>query len=292
MNEAFVSILTLAYNQEKTILRTIKSVLSQKVEFRVELIILDDCSTDMTEEIVQSISSNSQIELKYFKNKENLGPSLNGVKGLNICSAKYIAFCEGDDYWIDENKLQKQVDFLESNNQYGGVSTNNRWYFENTNRFKDSVMEAGPITFEDLCKGNRINSQTILFRKDLIKDLDWMNALKIGDWALHLLVTSQKPYYRLADITTVYRVHDGGVHSVLKEEIKVRYRIEVLIAVLKNVPLSLERKTLLKRSIRALLKQLISHNSQDQKTTRKMYFEYGGGLLNKTILKSYIHEIF
>jgi glycosyltransferase involved in cell wall biosynthesis len=292
MKKPVVSILTLAYNQEKTILNAIEGVLSQKVTFKIEHIILDDSSTDSTEEVVNSSCLNGNSILRYIRNDKNIGPSNNGLKGLNLCNGKYIAFCEGDDYWIDENKLQKQVDFLDQNPQYGGVSTNNRWFIEKENRFQDSIAAEGEITFEELSQSNTINSQTILFRRELIDKIDWLKTLKIGDWALHLLVTSQQPYYRLPDITTVYRVHEGGVHSLLKEEFKIRNRIEVLITILKHVDLTLKRKELVKASIRDLLKKLMNYNSKDLKTTRNKYFEYGGVFFNKTIFKSYIHELF
>jgi glycosyltransferase involved in cell wall biosynthesis len=286
-----VSVCVITYNQENYIKTCLESILSQKTNFDVDINIGEDCSTDSTASVIEELAG-QHSSINSLDNSSNLGVLPNFIRTLKACKGDYIAFCEGDDYWIDEDKLQKQVDFLEQHPQYGGVSTNNRWFIESEHTFKDSNVEEGEISFEDLCQSNSINSQTILFKKELISNLDWMQGLKIGDWALHLLVTSQQPYYRLPEITTVYRVHSGGVHSLLQEESKLRNRVEVLKAVLQHLELSVERQELLRVAIQELLKKILTYNPKDKTTIRKTYFEYGGGYFNKTLLKSYINEIF
>ncbi|WP_179022235.1 glycosyltransferase family 2 protein [Winogradskyella forsetii] len=287
MKNPKVSVCVLTYNQENFIKKCLESILRQQTNFDFDIVIGEDCSIDNTARVVEKLSIIYK-KINLLDNKINLGPFPNFIRTLKACKGKYIAFCEGDDYWIDERKLQKQVDFLEEHPEYGGVSTNNRWFFENENTYKNSILNEGEITFETLSESNQINSQTILFKKELIKELDWMKTLKIGDWPLHLLVSSQQPYYRLPEITTVYRVHSGGVHSLLKEEIKLRYRLEVLIAVLEHVELTDERKDLLKESIRNTLKKLIAHRPDDINSMRQKYYDFGGTFLNKSLLKSYI----
>ncbi|WP_179004942.1 glycosyltransferase family 2 protein [Winogradskyella forsetii] len=282
-----VSVCVITYNQESYIQQCLESILGQKTDFDVEIVIGEDCSSDKTATRIEKLAETNE-SINLLVNNTNLGVLPNFIRTLGACKGKYIAFCEGDDYWIDENKLQKQVDFLDEHPKYGGVSTNNRWFFENENTYKNSILNEGEISFETLSESNQINSQTILFKKELIKELDWMKTLKIGDWPLHLLVTSQQPYYRLPEITTVYRVHSGGVHSLLKEEIKLRNRLEVLIAVLEHVELTNERKELLNESIRNTLKKLISHRPGDINSIRQKYYDFGGTFLNTTLLKSYI----
>lgn len=287
MEDPKVSVCVITYNQEAYINSCLDSILEQKTDFEFEVVIGEDCSTDRTALIIGNYAKTHK-NINFLDNQKNLGAIPNFIRTLKACKGEFIAFCEGDDYWIDEHKLQKQVDFLEQNSQYGGVSTNNRWFLENENIFNDSILAEGEITFKSLSESNKINSQTMLFKKELIQDLNWMKDLKIGDWALHLLITSQQPYYRLPDITTVYRVHEGGVHSLLKEEFKIRNRAAVLIAVLENIELTAARKNLIKQSIRTLLVKLIGYNAKDINTTRKQYFNYGGTVFNKTLLKSYI----
>jgi len=286
-----VSICCLAFNHASYIEQCLDGFLAQKTNFDFEIVIHDDASTDGTAAIIETYSRKYPHIFKpllQHTNQYAIGAkTMNAQFNFPRCEGKYIATCEGDDYWIDEHKLQKQVDFLEQNPQYGGVSTNNRWFFEKENTFKDSIFEEGAIRFEDLCESNKINSQTILFKKELIEDLSWMKNLKIGDWPLHLMVTNQQPYYRFPEITTVYRVHEGGVHSLLKEEQKIRSRVGVLTVVFNSMNLTKERKELLRFSIQNLLKRLIAFYPEDLKAIRKQYFSYGGSVLNKTLFKSY-----
>ena len=287
-----VSIIVLSYNHALYIGETLQSLIDQNVEFEYEILVGDDCSSDNSRTIISQYYERFPEKIRKIFPETNLGPNANYLNCFKSTKGKYIAFCEGDDYWIDDNKLQKQVDFLEQNSQYGGVSTNSRWFFQNGNTFKDIVLDEGEIRFEDLCKSNNINSQTNMYNKELIKDLDWMKHLKIGDWALHLLITSQKPHYRLPDITSVYRVHNQGMYSLINEDIKLRQRVEVLIAASRNLELSQDRKTLLKSSIADLFKRLLNFNSQDIKLIRKNYLQYSGTYFNKTMIKSYINQLF
>ncbi|NRD20807.1 glycosyltransferase [Winogradskyella eckloniae] len=282
-----VSICVLTYNQENYIEQSLESLLGQKTNFKFDVVIGEDCSTDKTATRINALAQKHN-NITLLDNSKNLGVLPNFIRTLKACKGKYIAFCEGDDYWIDEHKLQKQVDFLEANPEYGGVSTNNRWFYEKENTYEDSILEAETITFESLGQSNKINSQTILFKKELISNLDWMTPLKIGDWPLNLLITSQQPYYRLSDVTTVYRVHEGGVHSLLKQEAKLRNVLDVLMTVLEHVDLSHERQGLIKESIVNTLVKLIAYRPNDIKYLRKKYFEYGGSFFNKTLVKSYI----
>jgi len=288
----FVSTATLTYNHGSYIRECLLGILMQKTTFPVQICIFEDCSTDNTVSIIKEFEDKyPHLFISFLQPENTWGKSTrNDAKKPYmeaVYKAKYVALCEGDDYWTDPLKLQKQVNFLEKNLNYGGVSTNNRWFFEKEKTFKDSIFEEGAITFEQLCESNKVNSQTVLYKKDVLPNMGWMSDLKIGDWALHLALTSKLPYFRIKDITTLYRVHTGGVHSLLAEEQKIRNRIDVLIAVLENLKLSNTRKELLRFSIQNLLKRLIAYDPEDLKAIRKQYFSYGGSVLNKTLFKSY-----
>lgn len=115
-----VSVIVLTYNQEKFIEKNLQGIFAQKVNFPVELIISDDCSTDQTVTVINNFIKNkpSHIEIKLIAHKKNLGSTPNFFNALQKSTGKYLAFCEGDDYWTDDNKLQIQHDFLESNKDY------------------------------------------------------------------------------------------------------------------------------------------------------------------------------
>lgn len=288
-----MSVICFVYNHENYVRQCLDGFVMQQCTFPFEVVVHDDASTDNSADIIREYESKYPDIFRPIYQKINQF-SIKSGKVTKICykaaQGKYIAICEGDDYWIDDNKLQKQVDFLENNSEFGGVSTNNRMFYQKTDLYEDSVFEEEKITFEDLCSSNKINSQTALFKKDLVQNLDWMQGLKIGDWAFHLMVTNQQPYYRLPDITTVYRIHEEGVHSLLPEEIKLRRRVEVLLAVYQNFELSLERQTILKSSIAELFKRLLNFKSPDIRTTRKKYIQFGGTYFNKTMIKSFLNE--
>ena len=109
-----VSVRMSTYNHEKFIAQAIEGVLMQKTNFLFELIIGEDCSTDRTREIVVDYANRYPEIIKPILHEKNVGSKLNGRACKAACRGKYIAICEGDDYWIDPLKLQKQVDFMES----------------------------------------------------------------------------------------------------------------------------------------------------------------------------------
>jgi glycosyltransferase involved in cell wall biosynthesis len=130
-NKVVVSIDMITYLHEAYITQAIEGVLMQKTNFEIELIIADDCSPDKTEEVVKNIITTHPKGhiIKYFKHESNIGMQANGMFAAKQCSGKYIAICEGDDYWTDPYKLQKQVDFLEVNEGYSSIFHNveQRW---------------------------------------------------------------------------------------------------------------------------------------------------------------------
>ncbi len=113
-----VSVLVATYNQEKYIGHTLSSIISQNVNFRYEVLVGEDCSSDKTASIIAEYAAKyPQIIFPYYR-KNNLGMFCNLPELMTHAKGQYIAFIEGDDYWIDDYKLQKQVDFLDANPDY------------------------------------------------------------------------------------------------------------------------------------------------------------------------------
>ena len=120
-NRIMVSIKCLAYNHEKYIRKCLEGIVSQKTNFKFEVIVHDDASTDKTANIIHEFENNYPDIIKPIYEETNLYQSdiIALRKKMNMfVKGKYVAFCECDDYWIDENKLQKQVDFLENHKDY------------------------------------------------------------------------------------------------------------------------------------------------------------------------------
>lgn len=115
-----VSVCMITYNHASYINKALQGIFSQRVNFPLELVIADDCSTDGTAELIQEeISKNhAAIQVRFIRNERNIGVNRNFVNALYACSGDYIAICEGDDWWTDTSKIQKQFDFLENNPRF------------------------------------------------------------------------------------------------------------------------------------------------------------------------------
>ena len=116
-----LSVLMVTYNHDKYISKAIETVLDQKTKFNFELVIGEDCSTDNTRNIIEEYRKKQPNKIRLFSGDKNVGSTQNEITIVKASKGKYLAFCEGDDYWTDPFKLQKQVDFLEANPDYGLV---------------------------------------------------------------------------------------------------------------------------------------------------------------------------
>ena len=125
MSKPTVSIIILAYNQVNTIRETLDSIILQKCNFQIEIIIGDDCSLDGTREICLEYKKRHTniININLLFHNTNKGVATNFVICVNQAMGKYIALCGGDDYWHNPDKLRLQIDFLENNDEYGIVHT-------------------------------------------------------------------------------------------------------------------------------------------------------------------------
>lgn len=211
MNDVMVSICCITYNQAKFLRETLQSFINQNVNFTYEIVISNDCSTDDTQTIIDSFKSGYPELIKDISPKSNLGMMRNFFYALNSCKGKYIAYCEGDDYWIDENKLQRQVDFLETNQDFGLVYTKVNQFSQKKNKI--TCFEIGKQTdFMDLLTvENPIPTLTSCFRREIYNNYieeikpenrDW----NCGDFPLWLYISHYTKIKCMDDITGIYRV--------------------------------------------------------------------------------------
>ena len=126
VNEPVVSVCMITYNHADFIDQALESVLQQQVDFSFGIVIGDDASTDDTLEIIKRYQSKYPDKIEILQSTKNLGGRINFIRTLQACRGKYIALLEGDDYWNDPLKMQKQVDFLESHPQCALCFTNVR----------------------------------------------------------------------------------------------------------------------------------------------------------------------
>jgi glycosyltransferase involved in cell wall biosynthesis len=216
-----VSVCMISYNHENFIEEAINSVLMQECDFEVELIIANDNSPDATNEVIEKIIKNNENDswIKYFKNEKNIGMMPNFLYALQKCKGKYIAICEGDDYWTDPLKLKKQVDAMEADSDIGLVYTNYKITREEENRTSliayDKLMPEG-YCLDKIIKGKFPWTVTTMLRKSLIEN-DIEKILKphylMGDFPLWLHLAANSKLKYLPDITSVYRRNLNSVSA-------------------------------------------------------------------------------
>lgn len=215
--EPLVSICCITYNHENYIRDAIEGFLIQNTSFPFEIIIHDDASTDNTANIIEEYANKYPDLFVTILQSENQwskgGGSIYARFVYPRARGKYIALCEGDDYWTDPLKLQKQVDFLEGNPEYGLVYTDVDFYNQNKRTFLRSVFMNKHIyqstDFEDhLIHAGYLAPLTWLFRKEIIINLEFGNHTD-GSFALMLEIYNQTKVYFLNEVTAVYRISDG-----------------------------------------------------------------------------------
>ncbi len=213
-----ISVCIITYNHENYIQKAIEGVLMQQCNFEVELILSNDFSIDSTDEIIQEVLKKHQKKsfIKYFKQNKNLGMMANFIFTLKQCTGKYIAICDGDDYWIDELKLQKQVDFLEGNPSFSACF-HNAYIINSFDAITGVFCEWNSnrvIHSEDVIyKGGGIYpTASILFRNKIELPSFTLEA-KAGDSALAFSLLEIGNFYYSSEIMCIYRKHEGGVYT-------------------------------------------------------------------------------
>lgn len=206
-----VSVCVITYNHERLIIQCIDSILFQECRYPFELVIGEDGSTDNTRGIIENYVKEYPDRIRLLPDEGNLGMIPNFIRTLRNCTGKYIAICEGDDYWTDPNKLQKQVDFLEANPEYVLCFTDNTFYYENEERFEPQPQEdVDTLVFKDILRKNQVSTLTVLFRNNMIALDEDFAQLSVGDWPLYVLLSQYGKLKRLPFISGVYRVHDSN----------------------------------------------------------------------------------
>jgi glycosyltransferase involved in cell wall biosynthesis len=210
-----VSVAMITYNHEAFIAQAINSVLMQQVNFNYELVIGEDCSTDNTRSIVTDFRDRHPDKIRLVVSNVNVGANKNEARTLQACRGQYIAFLEGDDYWTDPAKLQKQVDFLESQPGCALCFHDVMMISEDGACVAESYSPPNrkPIyTLDDILERCFIQSCSVMLRNGLV--LEYPNQFKNvlnGDWVLFILNAQHGDIGYLDERMAAYRLHPGGV---------------------------------------------------------------------------------
>lgn len=244
-----ISVVTITYNHEKFILDTIKSIISQKYDGIIEIIISNDKSPDKTDEIVKRFIKNEiipdNIIVKYKNHQKNLGMMSNFIWSLNQATGDYIALCEGDDCWVDPLKLQKQVSFLEKYEKVGLVFSNcEEIIIKNglniTSKIGiDKPVETREYSRLEILENWIVPTATVVFRSDLLKLNEFIDSINnngflFGDTPLFLHITRHSKLYGFSDITARYNRHQTGMTAQKLDLSKFVIHLESFIKVFGN----------------------------------------------------------
>jgi len=238
MSKPLVSICCLTYNHEKYIRVCLEGFLMQQANFDFEVLIHDDASTDKTADIIREFETKYPNIIKPIYQSENQyskGVGVTRVYNFTRAQGKYIAMCEGDDYWTDPLKLQKQVDFLEANKDFGVIHTDTQVYYQNSDKFIKSLNKSKYSNLVNhknpaealILSRYSIYTLTVLFRASLIEkvDFDEFKKFKMGDLPLWLTFAQHTNFFYLDQTTAVYRKTVGSASNPVDKSTKLEFKI-------------------------------------------------------------------
>lgn len=255
MEQPLVSIICLTYNQEKYVRDCLDGFVMQQATFPYEVLIYDDASTDSTPAIIQEFADKYPKIFKptlYKKNNYSQGLGFVGYyEGIKQARGKYIAYCEGDDYWTDPHKLQKQVDFLETHLDYEICAHEVMVKYADGKQILFSDFEHNLLisvkksdyTFDDILTGNIIHISSMMYRNFDMKLPDWLPKVSAGDMVIYRLLGERGMLHVLPDTMSVYRDHrDSLTNSFAGYNSAIKYYASLSIPVLVQLNIYWQRK--------------------------------------------------
>lgn len=276
--EVVVSVCCITYNHEPYIRQCLDGFMMQKTTFPFEVLIHDDASTDGTADIIREYEIKYPDIVKPIYQKENQyskGIAISRTYNYPRAKGKYIALCEGDDYWIDPLKLQKQVDFLEKHPEYVLVYTNAEKVNSKSKRVLRNSLKgySGNITKYLFYKGNPVITATTCFRRQYlleyqeeIKQIPF--KMKMGDLPLWIYLSLQGKFKYLNDRTTAYRVlQESASHSKSKEKVVsfILNTKDIFVYFNDRYTIGIPPKMIEKRCCKSLIRNMASFDKEDFK---------------------------
>lgn len=240
--QPLLTVCIITYNHARYIRQAIQGVLLQEVNFPISILIADDCSKDGTRDILIEYKKKHPDLINLILQEKNVGPAQNWVDLITAPSSKYIAYLEGDDYWIDKTKLQKQVNFLEGNPDHSFCFHQAIRMNEQTSSYDVYPQnEISSFNAADFFKMITIPMGSLVYRKAV--PIEVIKTHSHGDFLmLCSLLTHGKAYF-LKEPMSVYRVHPNGVsfnHSSLSyvnkrlKELEIEWELPVLSQEVRN----------------------------------------------------------
>jgi glycosyltransferase involved in cell wall biosynthesis len=229
-NPMDVSVLLITYNHARFLEQAIRSVLNQQTRFSWELVIGDDASSDGAREILSRYAADPRIRV--LPNHERLGMNPNFVRTLHACTGRYVALLDGDDYWIDPGKLERQISLLERRPDIAICATNGLLHREDLGGLQiehQYAYEERMFHTADLVPTNPCQTSTCVVRRSAIPVID-EDLMRLGmlDFPIWILASRHGALCKLPVITAAYRIHQQGVWSSTSKRAQLTRIIEML----------------------------------------------------------------
>jgi glycosyltransferase involved in cell wall biosynthesis len=251
-----ISIFCPTYNQREVIGRALESFLDQVINVPVEILVHDDCSSDDTTGIVIKYVKNSKKDkiVKLISPKERMyfkDPSYLINRMIDECEGKYIAMCEGDDFWSDNEKLQKQFDFLENHTDYVlcGHETlimteETKEIIGNYSPLKNPKVKNFTVTLFNALFGPPFHTSSLFFRKNSIQKIKLSNKYSqySQDWIMQANILEKGKGFCLKQSMSVWTVSHKGVYNSLDDNKKNRINFNMKVWMILNHPIYLKEQ--------------------------------------------------
>lgn len=277
MSKTKISACIVTYNQQNFIRECLQGVVNQKLSYDFEIIIGQDNSTDETHKICLEYSILYPNLIKYFPRDKNLGMIGNWTKTLEQCTGNYIAMCEGDDYWTDPYKLQKQVDFLEANPEYI-LSFHKVKILKPDGSLVPDFITKVPENYETqetLARlGNYIHTPSVVFRNVLKEFPKEFSLSPIGDFFLYMLLAEHGKLNYFEEEMAVYR-YGVGIHSTNSQIKMAKANFKLFTLLLSYSKNEVINKILLERQLPALdhFEQLVRNEYSASFVSNHLFFK-------------------
>ncbi len=273
MSSPILSVCIRSYNQEKYIAQAIDSVLMQRTSFDLEIIVYDDASSDNTVSIVKGFQAKDS-RIRFYQNEHNEGGPNTLRKVIEKSQSKYLAFLDGDDYYTDVYKLEKQVSFLESHQEYVAC-------FHNVvNRYEDDETKPSlflPLDFPSIHDCVSVISEdwflpihSVVLRRELVFFPEWYDKVMNDDYVVNLSVVMHGPYYYMPDVMAVYRHHKANVSNNYTNLILIDTQLRTILAGFRDI-YPAEYQPIFDRRI-AFYDERIAFNTREAKQPWRKYF--------------------
>ena len=215
-----ISVGIITYNHQDTIRQTLDSILCQKGDFELEIVVGEDCSADSTPAICREYADRYPKQVVLLENTHNLGIMANFARVMKACTGDLIGICAGDDYWCDELKLQKQMIYLQSHPDCGVCTTGGYRYLVRRDQMVPGIAPLTPIADGDVSKHYFSDSYlggvyamplSMVFKRELLQHIDFDEYIQRGfpveDYPMQATMSMHTKWQHIDDLTVVYRVY-------------------------------------------------------------------------------------